>query len=161
MSEKRTVWQFERRHNVRLVSKKKLWWARALGKVWPTFLTRWWTTVRLPFCKGVIAYPVSILDPLYHQGTLEHELVHVEQQRTTWGLIKSVLLYFLFPLPVYFSGRWFLERPAYLKDILSYRCTVGQAVDILWVGYLRAWPKPMMKKWFVMQIKKRHAELEA
>jgi hypothetical protein len=84
----------------------------------------------------------------------EHELIHVRQQ-CGFGLYWSALLYFLLPLPVLFSGRWFVEREAYLVDIVAGAKTVEQAVDILWRSYGYPWPKLLMRKWFDEQIAKR------
>lgn len=150
---------FELKYEVRLRPKSELWWARAIGVIWPAFLTHWWTTIRFPFCRGVMGHPVGI-DPMApkHKGTRNHELCHVVQQRGAWGLLKSFVLYFFLPLPVVFSGRWFIEREPYLKDILSCRLTIDQAVSILWRGYLWAWPRSLMRAWFEREVMKAQGQ---
>ena len=136
--------------------KSDLWWARAIGLFWPAFLIRWWTTVRFPFCRGVIAYPDTVDDPMRpgYAWVLDHELVHVVQQQSAWGLFESAVLYFLLPLPIVFSGRWFIERRAYLLDIQAGHQTVESAAYNLWRYYLWAWPKPLMRRWFQKQVQR-------
>lgn len=102
-----TVRYFENFHQVRLRPKSELWWARAIGFFWADFLTKWWTVVRFPFCQGVIAYPDGINPVAARYAWIRrHELIHVEQQRSAWGLFKSIMLCFFLPLPIGFSGRW-------------------------------------------------------
>jgi len=144
--------EFELEWNVKLISKKQSLWMRLTG--WfitifsPYFMIGMFTTYRLPFQKyGTIAHPDG-LNPLKFPDVLEHELMHVEQQRTAWGLFKSALLYSLLPLPVFFSGRWFVEREPYLMDIRKGLFTPEQAADILWDHYAWCWPKSLMIKWF-------------
>lgn len=144
--------QFEQQHNVKLIDKGDSKLMKFVGFllcfIVPTFMTRFFTTYRLPFQKqGTIACPVGY-DPMDYPGVLEHELVHVEQQRSAWGLFKSFWLYFLLPLPIIFSGRWFIERDAYLLDIKAGRITVEYAVNTLWKSYAFAWPPGLMRKWF-------------
>lgn len=109
----------------------------------PDFMTRFWTTL-----GGTIYYPEGVPDPLAkeHDGIRAHEMVHFNQWQE--HPICMVLLYLFFPLPFLFSGRWFIERPAYLLDILSGRFTVDAAVDSLWRSYLWPWPRPLMRAWF-------------
>jgi hypothetical protein len=124
-----------------------------------SFITYFWTTIRLPFQKCVIYYPsqndISKYDqiPQWAIGILDHELIHVEQQRSSWGLFKSFLFYFFFPLPVFFSGRWFIEMEPYLQDIKSGRLTIDQAVNILWGSYVVPWPPCLMRSWFEKKLK--------
>lgn len=153
-----TIGDFERTHRVRLQPKSVLWWARVIGWFWPGFITNWWTTIRFPFCKGVVAYPSGINPMLQmYLPTREHELVHVRQQRTAWGLFSSFLLYFFVPLPFLLSGRWFIERPAYLQDILGGHKTIDYSVKVLWRSYLWVWPRSWMKAWFTAQVQiKKH-----
>lgn len=130
----------------RLVCKSDIWWARLIGSFMPSFMKRWWTTYRWPFCTPVISFPVGV-DPAEHQSIIEHELVHV-RQLTSWPLLWFYLLYLVFPLPVLFSGRWFVEREAFLHDIRNRRCTTGQAADTLWASYGWCWPRQWMLRWF-------------
>ncbi len=150
-----TVLGFERAHGVRLRPKSELWWAQAISWFWPEFSTRWWTTIRFHFQEGVIAYPYGT-NPMAdrYAPTREHELGHVRQQRGAWGLFKSFMLFFFVPLPVVFSGRWFIERGPYLQDILGGHKTIDYSVKVLWRSYLWVWPPPLMRKWFEAQVKK-------
>ncbi len=148
---------FEETYRVRLRPKSKLWWARAIGELSPSFMTSFWTTVRFPGQPPVIAYPTTVKEPLetrYH-GILKHELVHVNQMRTSWGLIKTTALYFFLPLPILFSGRWYVERPAYLLDIDTGRKSIDGATELLWRSYVVPWPRPLMRRWF-----KKHAKTQ-
>lgn len=151
-----TKHEFEQLHGVRLRNKRDLWWARVVSWVWSDFSWDWWTTVRFPFRRGVIGYPMGVMDPMDEQyaQVRAHELVHVEQQRGI-GLLWSVLLYFFVPLPICFSGRWFIERPAYLADILAEGKTVDAAVQTLWRFYVCPWPRFLMRRWFEKQIARR------
>lgn len=153
-----TIRQFEERYQVRLRPKEALWWARLIARFFPAFNIQWWTTVRFPFGKPTIAYPRKVVNPMNHRVILEHEMIHVSQIRTAWGLFKTVCLYFFFPLPVLFSGRWFIERPAYLVDIKERRLTIDQAIDILWNGYLWVWPKTWMRRWFLTHLARMVAQ---
>ena len=112
-----------------------------------------WMTYRLPFQRYVrITYPIFIADP-ETSLTLQHELCHVPIFSTWWGPWVVPLLVSLIPLPVLFSGRWFVERWAYLADIKAGRITIDQAVDNLWNLYAYAWPKSLMYRWFNRHIK--------
>lgn len=144
--------QFEQKHNVKLVDKQDSILMKIVGCfltfITPSFMSGFFTTYRLPFQKqSTIAYPVGY-DPMNYPGVLEHELVHVEQQNTAWGLFKSFWLLWLIPLPIVFSGRWYLERDAYLLDIKAGRIDIDYAVSVLWNFYGLAWPQNMMRKWF-------------
>lgn len=144
---------FEAMNRVRFRPKSELWWARAIGFFWADFMTKWWTTIRFPFQLSVIAYPDGIdpMEPRY-AWIVAHEMEHVEQQRGPWGLFKSAMLCFFVPLPVVFSGRWYLEREPYLHNILGGHKTIDKAVDNLWRFYLWAWPKPRMRRWFERKV---------
>ncbi|MFH1498843.1 MAG: hypothetical protein ABII82_13560 [Verrucomicrobiota bacterium] len=112
------------------------------------------TTLRLPFGPPTIYHPSSVADPLApkHAGIVAHELVHVGQQDGARGLVSSALLYFLVPLPVGLSGRWLIERDAYLLDIQGGRMDVEQAVGALWRGYFFPWPRGWMREWFLARL---------
>lgn len=150
---------FESNHNVRLVRKDLLWPMRVanwLLRLFPTFrhgefITTWWTTYRLPWqSKPIIAYPTRVLDPMSeaYLWVRSHELVHANNMRTSFQLVKMVLLYTLIPLPFLFSGRWFVERYAYLGDIIVGMYTPDEAADIIWSDYGWPWPRRWMIKWF-------------
>jgi hypothetical protein len=147
--------EFQEKYNVNLTPKTESKLMLAIGKVLgPWFVKNFWTTIRLPGQRPTIYYSsnndLRNYDeiPNWAWGVLEHELMHAEQQRTTWGLFKSALLYSILPLPLLFSGRWLLEREPYLNDIKNGRITVDQSVNMLWEYYFFPWPKSLMKKWF-------------
>lgn len=136
-----------------LVPKAQDWLMRALGHViGPKFMTQFWTTYRLPFCRARICYPVRILQPFNDIGTIDHELIHVKQLAPWWGPLWMAALAAVVPLPLIFSGRWYIERRAYLADILAGRRTIDDAVHILWSGYGLAWPKKLMRQWFEKEV---------
>lgn len=119
----------------------------------PKFMERFWTTYRLPGQKHVtIAHPKGVKRPEDYPKTVAHELVHAEQFRPWWGPWKLAALYFFFPLPVLFSGRWFVERPAYLQDIRSRRLTLDDCVHMLWRNYGYPWPRSLMRRWFKKEV---------
>lgn len=150
--------EFELEHDVDFVCKDKLWSMRLVGFFWKRFMTDFWTTMRFPFQRGFIAYPTGLTEAQAlsdsKKGIRAHELVHKKQQEGWWGLTKSFFLYFIVPLPIFFSGRWFIERPAYLLDIKSKRLTLEKAVAILWNSYLFPWFPSLMKSWFENELRK-------
>jgi hypothetical protein len=114
-----------------------------------------WMTYRLPFQKDVrVTYPDKELSPAT-SDVLKHELFHVVQFSTWYGPIVILLLVSILPLPIIFSGRWFVERHAYLADIKAMRRTTKDAVNFLWYSYGWCWPKSLMRKWFDSKIKGR------
>lgn len=121
---------------------------RAIGFFSRRFTRDFWTTYRVPFGLPTITYPDRVKDPLRRPGTLDHELIHCQQFRPWYGPIWIALLAAVLPLPIIFSGRWFIERPAYLADIKAGRLTVDRAVEILWTGYVAPWPPALMRRWF-------------
>ena len=153
--------EFEQKHNVTLMLKKKSWHMRFVGFfLGKNFMEHFWSTFRLPFQKkAIIVYPDSNdlsgyeEIPEWAMGILNHELIHVKDMSTGWGLFKMFWLLWLLPLPTIFSGRWYIERYAYLNDIKVGRKTVESAADTLWSGYWWCWPKSLMRKWFNKKIK--------
>ena len=141
----------------RFVRKDHSWFMRAIGwllettTITPHFMTRFWTTI-----GNRIYYPIDIVNPKspQYKGIRDHEEMHVEQAFHLgcgcWvlGTIIMAFAYILFPLPVFFSGRWLLEREPYLHDIQTGRVSLEYAVETLHKNYLRPWPKKWMKKWF-------------
>lgn len=128
-------------------SKSPLMWlfSLVLGK---SFMTDFWTTYRLPFCRAKITYPDSVKNPEEYHWVIDHEMFHVKQLAPWYGPIWMLLLATLFPLPMFYSGRWFIERHAYLHDIKRGQIGIVAAVDTLWNGYGRCWPRESMRKWF-------------
>lgn len=140
-------------NNVEFIPKSKMKSMRVvswfLGK---RFMTNFWTTIRFPFSKKtIIAYPDSVENPheLRYISTIEHELIHARDMSTGWGLFKTFMFYFFIPLPIFFSGRWFVERKAYLHNIINHGYNIDRVVETLWNGYVFPWPKSLMKKWFI------------
>lgn len=146
--------EFEKQHDVKVICKSESKLMSLIGWFFPAFMTYFWTTYRLPFGKPTITYPTSVSDPMKSQSVLEHELVHCKDMRSGWGLFKMFWLVWLLPMPIIFSGRWFIERHAYLHNILNHGYELERAVSILWNGYGWAWPKPLMRRWFEKAVKK-------
>jgi hypothetical protein len=157
---------FEDTYEIRLVRKDALWVMRAVGwllRILPSFrrgefITTWWTTYRLPWqSRPTLAYPTRVLDPMsrayFH--TRSHELVHANDMRTFLQLVRMLFLYTLVPLPVFYSGRWIVERRAYLNDIETGVYTPTEAAEILWHNYAWPWPRQMMVDWFMENEERR------
>lgn len=110
--------------------------------------SRYRFTYRLPFMQAArITYPDGTPHPTL-QPWIRHEMHHVRQLAPwygPWWVIPCVLF---FPLPVLFSGRWWVERGPYLDNIKQRLDTVESVVEDLWHDYGYCWPKPMMRKWF-------------
>lgn len=169
--------EFEKRYDCRLRPKSAVSFFRFIGWLFPRF-NLYWTVYRVPFGKPTITYPDDVTNPTrvhYVTGVIQHELFHVEQVRSTWGMIWSYLLCLLLPLPCFFSGRWFLERDPYLNDIKKRLCKVSmgntcdpaltkayikqnkeaevlRVVYILWFNYGYVWPPTSMKEWFLEKL---------
>ena len=114
-------------------------------------LKSWWTTYRLPWQPvPTIAYATRTPDPMAPElrHVRDHELVHAGDMRTFWQLGKAAALYFVVPLPTGFSGRWYFERHAYLKDIEAGVLTPQMAAEQLWRFYFWPWPRKRMERWF-------------
>jgi hypothetical protein len=115
----------------------------------------WWSTIRFPLQRATRIYHPRGIDPHdpRHAGTLVHEMVHVERQWSRWwGPWIVPILYLLLPLPVLMSGRWWIERPAYLADIRAGRMTIDRAIEVLQTQYWRPWPRAWMRRWFERQL---------
>jgi len=131
---------------------------RLVGFFSKRFMTDFWTTYRLPFQKyTTIAYPdkdrsgkrtMLYVDAIRRHGILNHEIIHTILLERWYGPVLAGALAIGLPLPVLFSGRWYLERWAYLADIQRGMRTVNEAVDVLWNGYMWVWPRSWMAEWF-------------
>lgn len=157
-----TIKEFQEQYNVKLICKSESKLMRFTDKFLSLFgtkdfMSKFWTTYRLPFGKAVITYPVNETNPLECKSILEHELIHVKQMETWRGLLLTALFVSLFPLPIFFSGRWFIERNAYLYNIIHHNYEIEWVVNTLWNGYGWCWPRPLMKKWFIKQKAKYNA----
>ena len=144
--------------HVRFIRKDHSFWMRLIGVFSPGFLSDWWTTWRWPFGQPTIYYPTRVANPARFPDTLEHEGVHVKQQEPWFGPWITILFVLRFPLPIFFSGRWFIERGPYLLDIRRGRRTIGQVIDAMWNDYLWPWPKPLMRRWFIKELSKTPAQ---
>lgn len=158
---------FEAKNNVRLLPKNKSITMRIIGALLyvfmgSKFMDNFWTTYRLPFQKrSTIAYPLkSVSDPMSpaYRSILEHEVVHSKDFSTAWGLFKMFWFVWLIPLPIFFSGRWYVERKAYLENILHHNYSIDYVVNVLWFQYAWCWPRPLMRKWFLREYKKAKAK---
>jgi len=111
-----------------------------------------WMTYRFPLQKKVtITYPTSCIDPAESQQ-IDHEIMHARQFASWWGPWLIPLAVTLFPLPVFFSGRWYVERWPYWHDIVDNKLSVEQAVWKLWLRYGWCWPKCLMRRWFYKKL---------
>ena len=112
---------------------------RFLWRLTPSIRERWFT------------FGTTIYYPIYanpdNQKVIDHELVHVAQF-SRYGKFLFLLFYFILPLPIFFSGRWFLERAAFMIDIKN-GMSVENAVRILADQYATPWPRRLMTKWFL------------
>jgi len=146
--------EFEDLHGVRLEQKDKSLFMRFLNVLlWPFSFMEFYTTYRLPFQKrATITYPKG-QTAMGRLDILEHELGHVKQFMPWYGPFVVGLATTLLPLPVFFSGRWLVERHPYLGDIKRGRMTVEDAVMLLWGGYGWCWPRFLMRKWFNGKLK--------
>lgn len=125
---------------------------RILSPIAP--IDKWWMVYRLPFQERVtITYPPHVREP-WNTKTYQHELYHAREQFSKWwGPWFIPILASVFPLPVFFSGRWFLERGAYLADIKAGRRSVKGSARILSQMYWKPWPEPLMRAWFERQLR--------
>lgn len=120
------------------------------------FMGYYATTCRLPFQKiPWIAHPDDwdVTDTQY-EDLWAHEKHHADDERTGWGLFKMFWLVWLLPLPVVLSGRWYIERWAFLEDIRKGRITLEEGADRLWNDYLLAWPRPWAIQWWKDQLER-------
>lgn len=140
-------------NSVVLVPKNQSWLMRLLRRLMPpnTF-SRDWTTFRWPWQDVVhVYYPKWLVDDPFDarwEPYRVHEFVHAEELKTWWGPWKYLLFSWLLPLPIFFSGRWFIERRAYLKNLLRHDFQVEDVVNVLWYGYGWCWPRSWMRQWF-------------
>jgi len=143
---------FEHRNQVKLVRKRDVWFFRAFSVFVPSFAESW-TTYRLLFQKRArITYPEYVRSPMEHLHILQHELIRAKDLMKWYGPVWMLLLATILPLPIYFSGRWFIERHAYLDDIKRGVRTVDSAVSTLWSAYGRPWPRSLMRQWFLKNL---------
>lgn len=148
------------RHNWKsylLVRKDQSLFMRLLSIFVPGFMDRIWTTWRWPLQKQVkIYYPVDVKNPLMpaYEGILNHEEVHCRDFQKLGAPIWIAFLYLVFPLPIFCSGRWWVERRAFLTDIRNNRNVLDEAVKQLWRFYLCPWPRSSMKKWFEKELER-------
>ena len=123
-------------HRVRFVIKTDSWLMRLIGWVvgqW--FMDSFATTLRFPFCRPTIYYPIGFPGPRFIPlWLLEHELHHVKQFAPWYGPFLMALL-FCYPY-----GRWRIERRAWLVDLRTERIKPMAAATLL--RRLYRWPFP-------------------
>lgn len=117
------------------------------------FMRYSWTAYRFPFERHVTVVHPDGIDPseTRFEGAVEHEMYHARYIETAWGLVKAYVLSF-FPLPIIFSGRWFLEREAYLINIKRGDYTIDEVVRLLWENYGYCWPRFLMRGWYLKRL---------
>ena len=153
--------QLEKKYRIRLVKKTDSWVMRFIGLFSKKFRNYFWTTWRWPFQEyPVVYYPARIQNIGLYEHGLDHEKYHADFLRHWYGPPCVVLFSTILPLPMYISGRWFLERDAYLNDIIHQRRTLEMVVVELDTRYGHPWPKSWMRAWFqkgvaAYQLKKR------
>lgn len=135
---------------VQLRRKDSSWFFRALGRVWPWILSSSWTTTRLPGGPPVIWYPAGVGMPQGWGSVIDHELHHVRQLAPWWGPWLLALM-FVLPLPALLSGRWFIERRAYAREVRRGILSPADAAALLWDNYGWPWPRSWMVAWFERQ----------
>lgn len=131
-------------------TKESDWVMRFLALFGGNFMLRA-TTYRLPFMRYTrICVPNRFfeLSGAQKESILRHERFHVRQFAPWYGPWVIVILQFILPLPVFLSGRWFIERHAYLDEIRHGELLRESAVRILWEQYGWPWPRCLMKRWF-------------
>lgn len=120
------------------------------------FMTNYWTTI-----FGTIYAPVSVdvsspQDLKKHKNIIEHEKVHLNDQKNHPILFP---LSYVFP-PIFLAyGRWRWERKAYLVSLSFYdndkekKMAIERIVDKLGGSeYFWTWPKSWIKKWFYKKL---------
>lgn len=136
--------------NVSIKNKKDSWGWRFVGMFMWSIMGRW-TTWRWPWQSHITIWTAKEVGRVnkFHQHIISHELFHCRDIQGSWlNPVRMGLLNFFIPLPVVFSGRWFIEREAYLEDIRDGRLTIDKAASILWWKYFLAWPPPLSRRWF-------------
>lgn len=155
-----------KRYGVVLADKSDSLMMRALAAVlWPllgpAFMESFFTTIRFPLCRPRIYCPRSgpVARASRFAQVLRHELVHVRQFAPWYGPAWVALQYLLVPLPFGLSGRWFIERDAYVVDIehlIGRGHPASRAIDIaveqLWGAYGWPWPRAWMRRWFETKV---------
>lgn len=143
-----TIAEYEATHRVRILRKDQSATMRFV-KLFLWGFDRFWTTYRLPWQKvPTICYPKDVVRPMGHVSTLKHEQYHAEQFRPWWGPWFWIPMATIVPLPFLISGRWWLEREAYVISIKLGTFTINEASDALWFDYAWAIPRWWSRRWF-------------
>jgi len=131
--------------NVKLKPRSSHWLLRIIDKIIGANI--YWTTI-----GDTIYHPDAIDNPEMFVEIIEHEKVHIEQYKKL-GVPLFMFLYIFMFLPIGLSYfRFRLEREAYLVE-LKHGASVDQVVDTLWRYYGWPWPKFLMRRWFLKQLK--------
>jgi len=88
-------------------------------------------------------------------SSYRHELHHVKQYEKYWILYYP--MYFLLPLPILFTFRYFFERVAFMEEIRAGDMSVGYVVNLLTVNYIFPWLPFLMRRWFERELAKEKA----
>ena len=136
------------------------WLRRVLATLRLVKRTRW-MVYRFPWQRRVRVTHPDDVDPRAadRHRVRRHEFHHVQDFIPWWGPWVQISLCALLPLPVLFSGRWFVERRAYRDAIDQGWTTVDRVLDVLWSKYAFAWPRPLMRAWLEAHAKDPHFNL--
>jgi len=121
-----------------------------------------WMVYRWPWERKVrITHPNKVNpESLDRFKVRRHEFHHVQDFTPWWGPWLCIALAVLFPFPLLFSGRWFLERRPYRDEIDLGWNTVDKVVDTLGgFKYGWAWPKAWMRRWLESHEKDKDGNL--
>lgn len=116
------------------------WLLKYVDKIFQTKLAKKYGWSFYMTLADAVYYPTGALPPDWL--TLDHEMVHAKQYRLL-GVAGFLIMYFLIP-----TGRWRLEREAYLENIKYSSPGPEEVVNILRKKYFIFVPKKWMLDWF-------------
>jgi hypothetical protein len=109
----------------------------------------WWITLG-DTCYGPDWVPLPLENSYFYRGMIAHEQVHSDRQlewMKTKPLWLYLLLYGLFPVPLFFAWfRWREERIACLEDLKA-GASIDEVVEEIW-SHWWPWPRFLMRRWF-------------
>lgn len=141
---------------VMVKSKTDSWLCRLLGKISPSFMQMWTTPWKTIYAPEYVNLNDDLRWYVAHIDSLDHELVHVDQQEKL-TLLGFWLVWLLGGLPLGLCyGRYALEREAYMVQVsraTDKEAKIEWAADyIAGPAYGWAWPKSRVVAWFRKQL---------